>query len=226
MTLKYAVFIIFLVLLVPAALVPAAAFPDTTGDRAEGTARALEEKGLSPLLVTGLVSMVPVFELRGGIPVGVAALKQNPFIVYIIAVIFNLLPVIPVLLLLNPVKKLLENVPVFRGFFNFLTAKAEKNKRIVEKYEELGLMLFVAVPLPVTGAWTGSLIAVVMGLKVMKSFLFITLGVMIAGIIVTFLTLLGRTGIALAAVIIAGFVSFYTVKIVTERNKLSKKGEK
>ena len=87
-------------------------------------------------------------------------------------------------------------------------------------------MLFVAIPLPVTGAWTGSLIAVAMGLKVMKSFLFISLGVIIAGIIVTLLTMLGTTGIVLAAVIIAGFVSFYVVKIILERKKLSPKGEK
>jgi uncharacterized membrane protein len=134
--------------------------------------------------------------------------------------------VIPILLFLNPIKRLLEDVPVFRGFFNFLTSKAERNKRVVEKYEEFGLMLFVAIPLPVTGAWTGSLIAVVMGLKVMKSFLFISLGVIIAGIIVTLLTILGTTGIVLAGVIIAGFASFYTINIILERKKLIKKGEK
>jgi uncharacterized membrane protein len=221
MILKYFLFILLLVL-----LIPASALPETAGDRAADTAHTLEERGFSPLLITGLISMVPIFELRGGIPVGIAALKQNPFLVYIIAVIFNLIPVIPVLLFLNPIKKLLENVPVFRGFFNFLTAKAEKNKMIVEKYEEFGLMLFVAIPLPVTGAWTGSLIAVVMGLKVMKSFLFISLGVIIAGIIVTLLTLLGTTGIVLAALIIAGFASFYVANILLERKKLLKKGEK
>ena len=217
----YLILVLFL-----AVLVPAAAMSETAGDRAADAAHTLKEKGLPPLLVAGLVSMVPVFELRGGIPVGIAVLKQNPIFVYIIAVIFNLIPVIPVLLLLNPIKRLLENVPVFRGFFKFLTAKAEKNKRIVEKYEEFGLMLFVAIPLPVTGAWTGSLIAVVMGLKVMKSFLYISLGVIIAGIIVTLLTILGTTGIVLAAVIIAGFASFYVINIILERKKLLKKGEK
>lgn len=218
---KYLIFILFM-----AVLIPAAAPAETAGDRAADTAHALKEKGLSPLLVTGFVSMVPVFELRGGIPVGIAVLKQNPIFVYIIAVIFNLIPVIPILLLLNPIKKLFENVPVFRGFFKFLTSKAEKNKKIVEKYEEFGLMLFVAIPLPVTGAWTGSLIAVVMGLKVMKSFLFISLGVIIAGVIVTLLTILGTTGIVLAALIIAGFTSFYVINIILERKKLFKKGGK
>ena len=218
------IYLIFILIL--AVLIPAAAPAETAKGRAANAAHALKEKGLSPLLVAGLVSMVPVFELRGGIPVGIAVLKQNPILVYIIAVIFNLIPVIPVLLFLKPIKRILENVPVFRGFFNFLTSKAEKNKRIVEKYEEFGLMLFVAIPLPVTGAWTGSLIAVVMGLKVMKSFLFISLGVIIAGIIVTLLTILGTTGIVLAAVIIAGFTSFYVINIILERKKLLKKGEK
>jgi uncharacterized membrane protein len=223
---KNAVIYLIFIVLITALAVPAAALAETSGDRAEDAAHVLKEKGLPPLLATGLVSMVPVFELRGGIPVGIAVLKQNPVLVYIIAVIFNLIPVIPVLLLLNPIKRVLENVPVFRGFFNFLTKKAEKNKKIVEKYEELGLMLFVAIPLPVTGAWTGSLIAVVMGLKVMKSFLFISLGVIIAGIIVTLLTILGTAGIVLAAVIITGFISFYVINIILARKKLLKKGEK
>ena len=205
------------IVLITALAAPAAAPAETGGNRAQDAAHVLKEKGLPPLLATGLISMVPVFELRGGIPVGIAVLKQNPILVYIIAVIFNLIPVIPVLLFLNPIKRILENVPVFRSFFNFLAKKAEKNKKIVEKYEELGLMLFVAVPLPVTGAWTGSLIAVMMGLKVMKSFLFISLGVIIAGIIVTLLTILGTAGIVLAAVIIAGFISFYVIKIILER---------
>lgn len=192
------------------------------GDRALHTAHSLEEKGISPLLVTGLISMVPIFELRGGIPIGIAVLKQNPFLIYFIAVFFNLIPVFPVLLFLNPVKKLLEKLPVFRGFFSFLTSKAEKNKRIVEKYKEFGLMLFVAIPLPVTGAWTGSLVAVFMGLKIVKSFLFIAGGVLIAGVIVTLLTILGKAGIAAAAVIILTFSAVYVINIIKERRKITR----
>ena len=128
-------------------------------------------------------------------------------------------PIFPVLLFLNPVKRIFEKLPVFRGFFQFLSKKAERNKKLIEKYEELGLMLFVAIPLPVTGAWTGSLVAVLMGLKTVKSFLFITAGVFIAGIIVTLLTVLGKTGAALAAVLLLSFITLYIVNLLKERKK-------
>ncbi len=194
------------------------ALPTGAGEKAADAAHILKEKGISPLLVTGLISMVPIFELRGGIPVGIVVLKQNLFLVYLYAVLFNLIPVFPVLLLLNPVKRLLEKLPVFSRFFGFLTAKAEKNKKLIEKYEEFGLMLFVAIPLPVTGAWTGSLVAVVMGLNVVKSFLFISLGVLIAGVVVTLLTVLGTTGIILAVAILLAFIIVYTVNIIRKRS--------
>ena len=84
----------------------------------------------------------------------------------------------------------------------------------MERYEELGLLLFVAVPLPITGAWTGSLIAVIMGLKTAKSFLFICLGVIAAGIIVTMLTMLGVLGIVLASVLLITSIVIYVAKLV------------
>lgn len=195
------------------------AIPVYASDKATDYAITLKERGISPLLITGLISMLPIFELRGGIPVGIAILKQNPFFVYPVAVIFNLIPVFPVLLFLNPLKKLLEKLPLFKGLFIFLIRKAEKNKRLVEKYEEFGLMLFVAIPLPITGAWTGSLIAVIMGLRVVKSFLFISFGVLLAGIIVTLLTMLGVIGIILAITLLLSFVVVYTVKFMQERKR-------
>jgi uncharacterized membrane protein len=193
--------------------------PAFSSERAVHTAHSLEERGLSPLLIAGLISMVPIFELRGGIPIGIAVLNQHPLIVYCVAVLFNLIPIFPVLLFLNPVKRIFEKLPVFRGFFQFLSKKAEKNKKLIEKYEELGLMLFVAIPLPVTGAWTGSLVAVVMGLKTVKSFLFIAAGVFIAGIIVTLLTVLGKIGAVLAAVLLLSFIILYIVNLLKERKK-------
>jgi uncharacterized membrane protein len=194
----------------------AIALPVFCAERAEIAARSLEERGIAPLLIAGLISMVPIFELRGGIPIGIAAFKQNPFATYLIAVCFNLIPVFPVLYFLNPVKKLLERLPLFRGFFQFLSKRAEKNKRLVERYEEFGLMLFVAVPLPVTGAWTGSLIAVLMGLNIVKSFLFIAGGVLIAGVVVTLLTMLGKIGILLGSVILLSFILVYIFNILKE----------
>lgn len=195
----------------------AIALPVFCAERAEIAARSLKERGIAPILIAGLISMVPIFELRGGIPIGIAVFKQNPFAVYFIAVCFNLIPVFPVLLFLNPVKRLLGRLPGFRGFFQFLSKRAEKNRELMEKYEEFGLMLFVAVPLPVTGAWTGSLVAVLMGLNTVKSFLFIAGGVLIAGVVVTLLTLLGKIGIILASGMLLSFILVYIFKIIRER---------
>ena len=169
------------------------------------------------MLISGLISTVPIFELRGGIPVGVSLLGLNPFLVYPVAVCFNLIPVFPVLLLLNPIRRVLETRPVFHGFFRWLDRKAEKNNALVQKYQEVGLMLFVSVPLPVTGAWTGSLLSVVMGLRPGKSFLFIASGVGIAGVIVTLLTLLKKTGIIIAVGFFAAFCAVYVTKYLRDR---------
>lgn len=183
-------------------------------------AHTLEERGVSPLLISGLISTVPIFELRGGIPVGIALLKLNPLLVYPVAVCFNLIPVLPVLLLLNPIRRLLENRPLFRGFFRWLDRRAGKNKKLVQKYQEVGLMLFVALPLPVTGAWTGSLLSVVMGLRPLKSFFFIACGVGIAGVIVTLLTMLKKTGALIAVLFFASFCAVYVTKYLRDRRRL------
>jgi uncharacterized membrane protein len=191
-------------------------------EHAASAARTLEERGISPLLISGLISTVPIFELRGGIPVGIALFELNPFLVYPVAVCFNLVPVLPVLLLLNPIRRLLENRPVFRSFFVAVDKKAGKNRNLMHKYKEVGLMLFVAVPLPVTGAWTGSLVSAVMGLRPLKSFFFIACGVGIAGVIVTLLTVLKKTGALIAVLFFASFCAVYIAKYLRDRKRLGK----
>ena len=187
--------------------------------RAAQTAQALADRGLDPLLITGLISMLPVFELRGGIPVGIALLGQKPLLVYLAAVVFNVVPVFPILLFLNPLRKLLEKLPLFSAFFRFVSRRVEKNRTLVQRYQEFGLMLFVAVPLPVTGAWTGSLVAAVMGLRIGRSFFFIFGGVLIAGVLVTLLTLLGKVGIAYAAGILGMFALSYALIVIRRRKQ-------
>jgi uncharacterized membrane protein len=184
----------------------------TAARDAGAVAGKLRERGIPPLLVTGLISMIPIFELRGGIPVGIALFKLHPVAVYFTCLLFNLIPVLPILLLLSPLRRLLSRVPPFRGLFRFLERKAARNRRLIERYEEIGLTLFVGVPLPVTGAWTGSIVAEIMGLKVMKSFLFIALGVALAGIIVTMLTMLRIYGLVGAVAILLTFLIVYIVR--------------
>ena len=133
-------------------------------------------------------SMLPVIELRGGIPMAFA-LGLPWWQAYLISVLGNLLPVPFILLLINLVIKWMSSskVTFFNKIANFLLKKVEKNRERIEKYSFWGLFLFVAIPLPMTGAWTGSLVAAVVGVKPLKAFLSVLLGVLLAGVIVTLL---------------------------------------
>ena len=130
------------------------------------------------------VSMLPVLELRAAIPIG-AATGMNIYECYFISVIGNILPV-PFILIF--IKKIIESMSVskiafFRKISDFLLKKAEKRSDKVNKYSLIGLFLFVAVPLPGTGGWTGALIAALMEMRFKKAFLSIAAGVMVAGLI-------------------------------------------
>ena len=131
-------------------------------------------------------SMLPVIELRGAIPMAFA-LGLPWWQAYLISVLGNLLPVPFILLLINLVIKWMSSskVTFFNKIANFLLKKVEKNRERIEKYSFWGLFLFVAIPLPMTGAWTGSLVAAVVGVKPRKAFLSALLGVLLAGVIVT-----------------------------------------
>jgi uncharacterized membrane protein len=181
-------------------------------------ANKLREHGIHPLIIAGFISMIPIFELRAGIPVGIALFKLNPLAVCMVCILFNIVPVLPVLLLLNPARRLLEHLRPFKKFLQFFTTRALKNRELIERYEEFGLALFVGIPLPVTGAWTGSLIAVILNLSVIKSFLFISLGVLLAGVIVTLISLLGIHGIIAATVILTLYGVVYLRKVIRKKN--------
>ncbi len=133
-----------------------------------------------------IVSLLPILELRAAIPLG-AALGMNIFECYFLSVLGNILP-IPFILIF--IKKILEymsscKIKLFNKVSNFLITKAEKRSDKVNKYSLLGLFLFVAVPLPGTGAWTGSLVAALMGMRFKKSFFSIFCGVLVAGLLMT-----------------------------------------
>ena len=133
-----------------------------------------------------LCSMLPIIELRGGIPLGMA-LGLPWWQSFLFAVIGNMLPVPFILLFVNRVIAWMGHSKI--GFFNkignWLQRKAEKNRGKIEKYSFFGVCLFVAVPLPVTGAWTGSLVASTIGMKFWKALLSCFLGVLIAATVVT-----------------------------------------
>ncbi len=131
-------------------------------------------------------SMIPIIELRGAIPLG-AALGLPWWFCFTLAIVGNMLPV-PIILLF--VKKVLHwmakcRVKFFNKVANKLFEKADKNRDKIEKYGFWGVALFVAIPLPGTGAWTGTLVASLFDMKFWKAFLSALIGVLGAGVIMT-----------------------------------------
>ncbi len=142
------------------------------------------------LKVIGTAAL-PISELRGAIPIAVGVYHFLWYYAYLFGVIGNLLPVPFILLLLNKITPLLSRVhfldKLVQGYFTW----TKRRSKSIERFGWFGLILFVATPLPITGAWTGSILAVVLGLKFKYAFPAIFLGVIIAGIIVTCATVLG-----------------------------------
>lgn len=138
-------------------------------------------------LMTFLISMVPVLELRGAIPVGVAG-GLTPLAAMCIAMVGNLVPIPFLILFTRRVLNWLKTMAFLRPVVEKLESRAEEKSRVVLKYAWVGLCILVAIPLPGTGAWTGALVAAILNLRLKKAMPAITLGVVIAGFIVTCLT--------------------------------------
>jgi uncharacterized membrane protein len=142
------------------------------------------------LKVIGTAAL-PISELRGAIPIAVGVYDFPWYYAYLFGVIGNLLPVPFILLLLDKITPLLSRLrfldKLVQGYFTW----TKKRSKYIGRFGWFGLILFVATPLPITGAWTGSILAVVLGLRFRYAFSAIFLGVIIAGIIVTCATVLG-----------------------------------
>lgn len=143
---------------------------------------------MPPELYVILVAALPVVELRGAIPLGVA-LGLSPGEAFLLALLGNLL-VAPVALFLLPwAVALFTRVPLLARLWAALEARVRlRGEEQVQRLGALGLFLFVAVPLPGTGAWSGAVLAVVLGLRRRYALLAISLGVLAAGLIVLLLT--------------------------------------
>ena len=139
------------------------------------------------LLMTFLTAMVPVVELRGAIPLGVAA-GLPPAVAAVTAMAGNMVPVPFLLLLLRRVFRLLRGISWLGPRIDALERRARLKGRTVKKYRTAGLVLLVAIPLPGTGAWTGALVADVLAIRMRTALPAIALGVVIAGGITTAVT--------------------------------------
>ena len=144
--------------------------------------------GLNELLSVIVVSALPISELRGGIPL--AIYYGIPiFQAYLICVVANALPVPFLLLFLDRIGKILDKFSLTSKVYRYFVERTERKRDIIDKYGYPGLAIFVAIPLPITGAWTGSLLAFLLGLKTLKSFIFISIGILVAGVIVSLASL-------------------------------------
>ena len=149
-------------------------------------------ESVPPSFATMLMAALPVGELRVAIPVAIGVYGMDPLTAYVLAVIGNMLPVVPLLLFLESVSNYLRRWVFWDVFFNWLfTRTYHRHNAKFERYGTIALLLFVAVPLPVTGAWTGCAAAFVFGIQFRHAFIAILAGVMLAGIIVTSITLGG-----------------------------------
>jgi len=145
----------------------------------------------SNILVVLALAASPISELRGAIPVAITVFHFPWYYAFLLAVIGNLLPVPFILLFLDAFSKFLGKIGIFERMLQWFFKHTRRRGKIIERYERIGLALFVAIPLPITGAWTGSVVAVLFGLRFKHALLSIFIGILIAGTIVTCATLLG-----------------------------------
>lgn len=143
--------------------------------------------GISKDIIIFVISLMPILELRGGLLA--ASLLDVEFVrAAIICIVGNVLPIPFVLLFLRYVLEILSKWNVTKKIVNWLEKKVEDKREQIDKYGYWGLVIFVGIPLPGTGAWTGALLAIMLGLDRKKSFICILLGVLMAAIIMSILS--------------------------------------
>ena len=150
----------------------------------------LTAHGIPDWLVVFLISLCPILECRLGMFTAIVLLQMNPFVGFLISFLGNIIPIPFILLLINWIFEILKKVPGLNKIVYWLEEKTLKKRDKIDKYGVWGLLLFVAIPLPGTGGWTGALLASLLHLDKKKSFGVIAVGVFIAGLIITILSLI------------------------------------
>lgn len=135
-------------------------------------------------MVIFLISMLPVLELRGGL-IAASLLSVEFMEAFFICFVGNMVPIPFIILFIRKILENLSKIPMFRSTVEKIMDKSEKNKEKILKYEKWGLLLFVAIPLPGTGAWSGALVAGLLGMRLRVALPIITAGVFIAGVIMS-----------------------------------------
>lgn len=132
--------------------------------------------------------MVPLIEQRGAIPVGVIGYGLDPILVFFVSLVGSFVPAPFIFIFFNKIFAWMKTKKFFDKFTHFVDNKIRKGAKKLEKYEEVGLITFVGIPLPTTGLWTGSAIAAFMGLNFKKSMVCVFIGGVISAILITILS--------------------------------------
>ncbi len=153
---------------------------------------------MNPILETFILSLLPVIELRGGIPYGIL-MGLHPLLVFIVAVVANLLVIPIVYFFLEYLHHIFYKLSWYQKLFHILVERSREKleKHLGTKKEAIALFLLVAIPLPGTGAYTGTLLAWFFGIKKKLACKMLSLGVVLAGVLVTLFVLIGKKGFLL-----------------------------
>jgi uncharacterized membrane protein len=135
-------------------------------------------------LYIAFISMIPLIEQRGAIPVGILAYHLNPLIVVLVSLLGSFIPAPFIYFFFNKIFTWMKTVKQLTKFTNFVENKVQKGSKKLEKYKEIGLITFVGIPLPTTGLWTGTAIAAFMGLDFKKSMVCVFLGGIISAVLI------------------------------------------
>jgi uncharacterized membrane protein len=138
---------------------------------------------LPPEFIIIFISCFPVLELRGAIPIALSVFHMPFWEAYVLSVIGNMLPVLPLLFLFQPLSNYLVRFVWYKRFYDWLYERTLRRGKDIQKYGAIGLILFTAVPLPTTGAWTACLAASFFKIRIRYAFVSIFIGVIIAGML-------------------------------------------
>jgi uncharacterized membrane protein len=151
-------------------------------------------RGLPPEFVVFLISALPIFEIRGGVIAGFA-LGLPPWEALLFGFLGNIASVTPILLFLEPLSTWLYRNRLADRLLHWLFARARKKADQINRWGPLGLMLFTAIPLPVSGAWTATFASILLGVRRVRAIASIYAGIIIAGVVVSILTLGSMAGV-------------------------------
>ena len=155
----------------------------------DSTVNILSEYISNPYLLVILISMVPIIESSGSIPYGILVLNLPWYNVVMVSIAANFLVTIPIIYLLDPISEYFRRFKVADRFFSWLFARSERKAGIVSKLKVLGLILFIGIPLPVTGAWTGCVAANIFGISKKHTLIGVFFGILMSVLIIASLSL-------------------------------------